>query len=155
MNLPIGGVAFIFLFFMLKAPKQQPQGPATLVQHILRLDPLGTFFFLPSIVSLLLALEWGGASYAWSDGRIVALLVVFGVAFCAFAAVQVFMPKTATVPVRIITQRTMLAGAFFMLFLAGSMMLAVYYLPLWCKSFHRRSNGEQTNTGISPSCSGC
>ncbi|KAF6802503.1 MFS aflatoxin efflux [Colletotrichum sojae] len=145
MNLPIGGAAFIFLFFMLKAPKQQPREPATLLQHILRLDPLGTFFFLPSIVSLLLALEWGGASYPWSDGRIVALLVVFAVAFCAFAAVQVFMPKTATVPARIITQRTMLAGALFMLFLAGSMMLAVYYLPLW---FQAVQGADPVDSGI-------
>lgn len=118
---------------MLKAPKRQPQEPVTFFQHIKRLDPLGTLFFLPSVVSLLLALEWGGSEYAWSDGRIIALFVIFGFAFIAFAAVQVLMPKTATVPVRIITQRTMLAGAFFMLFLAGSMMLAIYYLPLWCK----------------------
>lgn len=133
MNLPIGGAALAYLFFMLKAPKQQPREPATFFQHIQRLDPLGTFFFLPSIVSLLLALDWGGATYAWSDGRIIALFIVFAVAFSAFAAVQVFMPKTATVPVRIISQRSMLAGAFFMFFLAGSMMLAVYYLPLWCE----------------------
>ncbi|GKT92837.1 aflatoxin efflux pump [Colletotrichum tofieldiae] len=127
----VGGVAFVFLFFMLKAPKRQPQEPATLYQHFKRLDPLGTLFFLPSIVSLLLALEWGGSEYAWNDGRIIALFVVFGIGFIAFAAVQVLMPKTATVPLRIIKQRTMLAGAFFMLFLAGSMMLAVYYLPIW------------------------
>ncbi|KAK1596292.1 major facilitator superfamily transporter [Colletotrichum navitas] len=130
-NLPVGGVAFLFLFFMLKAPKRQAQEPVTLYQHFKRLDPLGTLFFLPSIVSLLLALEWGGSEYEWNDGRIIALFVVFGVGFAAFAAVQVLMPKTATVPLRIIKQRTMLAGAFFMLFLAGSMMLAVYYLPIW------------------------
>nr|XP_036583299.1 MFS aflatoxin efflux [Colletotrichum truncatum]KAF6792275.1 MFS aflatoxin efflux [Colletotrichum truncatum] len=145
MNLPIGGAALVFLFFMLKAPKQQPQEPATFVQHILRLDPLGTFFFLPSIVSLLLALEWGGATYSWNDGRIIALFVVFGVGFSAFAAVQVFMPKTATVPVRIIAQRTMLAGAFYMLFLAGSMMLAVYYLPLW---FQAVQGASPVDSGI-------
>ncbi|CAI0642616.1 unnamed protein product [Colletotrichum noveboracense] len=145
MNLPIGGAALVYLFFMLKAPKQQPREPATLTQHILRLDPLGTFFFLPSIVALLLALEWGGATYAWSDGRIIALFIVFGVAFSAFAAVQVFMPKTATVPVRIITQRTMLAGAFFMFFLAGSMMLAVYYLPLW---FQAVQGADPVDSGI-------
>ncbi|TDZ53156.1 Efflux pump aflT [Colletotrichum trifolii] len=146
MNLPIGGAAFLFLFFMLKAPKQQQQHePASVLQHVLRLDPLGTFFFLPSIVSLLLALEWGGATYAWSDGRIIALFVVFGSAFMAFATVQVLMPKTATVPVRIITQRTMLAGAFFMLFLAGSMMLAVYYLPLW---FQAVQGASPVDSGI-------
>ncbi|KZL75444.1 aflatoxin efflux pump [Colletotrichum tofieldiae] len=144
-NLPVGGVAFVFLFFMLKAPKRQPQEPATLYQHFKRLDPLGTLFFLPSIVSLLLALEWGGSEYAWNDGRIIALFVVFGIGFIAFAAVQVLMPKTATVPLRIIKQRTMLAGAFFMLFLAGSMMLAVYYLPIW---FQAVQGADPVDSGI-------
>ncbi|GJC77915.1 efflux pump aflT [Colletotrichum liriopes] len=141
----VGGVAFVFLFFMLKAPKRQPQEPATLYQHFKRLDPLGTLFFLPSIVSLLLALEWGGSEYAWNDGRIIALFVVFGIGFIAFAAVQVLMPKTATVPLRIIKQRTMLAGAFFMLFLAGSMMLAVYYLPIW---FQAVQGADPVDSGI-------
>ncbi|KZL81140.1 major facilitator superfamily transporter [Colletotrichum incanum] len=144
-NLPVGGVAFMFLFFMLKAPKRQPQQPATLYQHFKRLDPLGTLFFLPSIVSLLLALEWGGSEYEWNDGRIIALFVVFGTGFIAFAAVQVLMPKTATVPLRIIKQRTMLAGAFFMLFLAGSMMLAVYYLPIW---FQAVQGADPVDSGV-------
>ncbi|KAG7115539.1 MFS-type transporter VdtG like protein [Verticillium longisporum] len=130
MNLPIGGVAFIFLFFMLQAP-QKPSKPVSLTKHITRLDPLGSFFFIPSIVALLLALQWGGATYAWSNGRIIALFVVFALAFVAFAAIQIFMPDTAQVPVRIISQRTVLAGTFFIIFLAGSMMLAVYYVPLW------------------------
>lgn len=102
-------------------------------QHVMRLDPIGTLFFIPSVVSLLLALQWGGSTYDWSDWRIILLLVVFGAGFIAFAIVQILMPKTATVPVHVICQRSMLAGAFFMLFLAGGMMMAIYYVPLWCK----------------------
>lgn len=131
MNLPIGGVALVLLFFLLNLP-ETPSPPAPWREHITRLDPLGTFFFVPSIVSLLLALQWGGSKFRWSDGRIIALFVVFGVAFAGFAAIQVLMPKTAQVPVRIISQRSMLAGFFFMFFLAASMMLALYYVPLWC-----------------------
>lgn len=131
-NLPIGGAALIALFLFLDVP-HQPRPPATLKQHILRLDPLGTFFFLPSIVALLMALQWGGATYPWNDARVVALFVVFGVMFIGFAAVQVLMPDTATVPLRIIRQRSMLAGAGFMVFLSGAMMMAIYYVPLWCK----------------------
>ena len=132
MNLPIGGAALLLLFFFMALPEQKHQ-PATFKQHVMRLDPLGTFFFLPSIVALLLALQWGGSTYSWSDGRIIALFVVFAVMFVGFAAVQIVMPDTATVPVRIITQRTMLSGACFMFFLAGAMMCAIYFLPLWCK----------------------
>lgn len=131
-NLPIGGVALLCLIFFLHAPRRKPT-PAPWKTHVFRLDPLGTLFFLPSIVALLLALQWGGATYAWNDARVVALFVVFAVMFVGFAAVQILMPETATVPLRIIRQRSMLAGACYMVFLSGAMMLAIYYIPLWCK----------------------
>ena len=133
MNLPVGLVAFVFLFFFLESPKQ-PQKQAPVKEHIMRLDPLGTFFFVPSVVCLILALQWGGSTYSWSNWRIILLFVIFALAGIAFAAVQVMMPESATLPVRIIKQRTMLAGTFVMLFLSGGMLLTVYYIPLWCKS---------------------
>ncbi|KAK7415312.1 hypothetical protein QQX98_005956 [Neonectria punicea] len=130
MNLPIGALAFVFLCFFLNSPKK-PQESAPIAKHIMRLDPLGTFFFVPSIICLILALQWGGSMYAWSSWRIIFLFVIFGLTAIAFCTVQVMMPETATVPLRIIKQRTMLAGAGTMFFLAGAMMLSVYYVPLW------------------------
>lgn len=132
-NLPVGGVALLCLIFFLHVPRRKSGTPVSWKTHVLRLDPLGTLFFLPSIVALLLALQWGGAAYAWNDARVVALFVVFAVMFAGFAAVQVLMPETATVPLRIIRQRSMLAGACYMIFLSGAMMMAIYYVPLWCK----------------------
>lgn len=133
-NLPVGGVALLCLMFFLRIPPRKPGAPVPWKTHILRLDPLGTFFFLPSVVALLLALQWGGATYEWNDVRVVALFVVFAVMFGGFAAVQVLMPKTATVPLRIIRQRSMLAGTVYTIFMSGAMILAIYYVPLWCKS---------------------
>lgn len=133
-NLPVGGAAFLCLLAFLRIPARKLESAVSLKTHVLRLDPLGTFFFLPSIVSLLLALQWGGATYAWNDARVVALFVVFAVMFAGFAAVQVLMPDTATVPLRIIRQRSMLAGTVYTIFLSGAMILAIYYVPLWCKS---------------------
>lgn len=132
LNLPVGAVAFVMLFFFMH-PANPKREPATVKQQIVRLDPLGTFFFVPSVVCLLLALQWGGSTYEWSNWRIIVLFVVFGITAITFAVVQVKMPESATLPVRIIKQRTMLAGTFVMLFLSGGMLLVVYYLPLWCK----------------------
>lgn len=132
LNLPVGAVAFVFMFLFLRMPKKV-QPPATISEQILRLDPFGTFFFIPSIVSLLLALQWGGSTYAWSNWRIILLFIMFGLCAIGFAAVQVMMPKTASLPPKVITQRTMFFGTFFMIFTAGGMMLCVYYIPLWCK----------------------
>lgn len=139
LNLPVGAVAvaFIFVFFRLpKKPQPADVASASIKQQILRLDPIGTFFFIPSIVCLLLALQWGGSTYAWSNWRIIFLFIMFAVAGAAFMTVQIKMPKTASLPPKVITQRTMYCGTFYMLFCAGAMMLCVYFIPLWCTLPH-------------------
>ncbi|OTB03780.1 hypothetical protein M426DRAFT_59863 [Hypoxylon sp. CI-4A] len=128
-NLPVGAVAVVCLL-LVALPTGKPQ-PAGVWEQFTRLDPLGTLFFVPSIVCLLLALQWGGSTYAWGSWRIILLLVLFAVLFIAFAAVQVLMPNTATVPVRVIGQRSIAFATLFMLSVAGAMMMTVYYLPLW------------------------
>ncbi|KAH0496738.1 hypothetical protein TgHK011_004085 [Trichoderma gracile] len=142
-NLPVGVVAFILLFFFLRVPSK-PKAPASVKEQILRLDPLGTFFFIPSTVCLLLALQWGGSVYAWSNWRIILLFIMFGVCALAFACVQIKMPETASLPPKVISQRTLLCATLYMLFVAGAMMLLVYFIPLWFQTTH----------GISPVRSG-
>lgn len=46
-----------------------------------KFDLLGLGFFLASIVCFLMAMEWGGIAYAWSDYRVVITLVFFCVRF--------------------------------------------------------------------------
>ena len=53
-----------------------------------RLDPIGTVLLLGSIICLLLAVQWGGAQYPWSSGRVIALFVIFGVTFIAWIMLQ-------------------------------------------------------------------
>ncbi|TFB03592.1 Efflux pump roqT [Trichoderma ghanense] len=142
-NLPVGVVAFILLFFFLRVPPK-PKAPASVKEQILRLDPLGTLFFIPSTVCLLLALQWGGSVYAWNNWRIILLFIMFGVCALAFAFVQVKMPETASLPPKVISQRTLLCATLYMLFVAGAMMLLVYFIPLWFQTTH----------GISPVRSG-
>lgn len=64
--------------------------PTTLLQKISKFDPLGATFLLASVVCLLLALQLGESRYAFSDGRIIALFVMFGVLLIAFIVVQYF-----------------------------------------------------------------
>ena len=115
-------------------PPSRKQEPTSILNHIKRLDPLGTLFFIPSVVCLLLALQWGGSTYAWSNWRIIFLFVFFGVLGAIFAGVQIKMPDTASIPPRIITQRTIFFATSFTFWLSGSMLTLVYYLPIWCKS---------------------
>ncbi|CAK7206856.1 hypothetical protein SEUCBS139899_009662 [Sporothrix eucalyptigena] len=129
-NLPVGAFTLIFMVFFWNPPPQK-HVPAPFWTHVKRLDPLGTILFLPGIVSLLLALEWGGSTYPWNSWRIIPLFILFGALMIAFAVVQTMMPNTATLPPRVILQRSVLSGALFTFFLSASMLMLVYYVPVW------------------------
>ncbi|KAJ4414848.1 hypothetical protein N0V82_007696 [Gnomoniopsis sp. IMI 355080] len=129
-NLPFGGVAAVFIFFLLTIPDRSTTHLPS-KQKLAQLDFLGIFFLLPGVVCLLLALQWGGTTYAWNSGRIIALLVLAGVLLIAFVLVQIFRPETATIPPRIFAQRSIIAGFCATFTVGASMMILVYYLPIW------------------------
>ncbi|MCJ1353413.1 MAG: hypothetical protein MMC33_003399 [Icmadophila ericetorum] len=132
-NLPIGGVSalVIVLFLHLKYQIAAGQKKNGIVATLGQLDPLGTFLFVPGIICLLLALQWGGTTYAWNSGRVIALLVLFGVLMIAFVAVQFWLKEAGTIPPRIMTQRTVVFASLFSFLLGGSYFILIYFLPVW------------------------
>ncbi|KAJ7618232.1 putative HC-toxin efflux carrier [Mycena rosella] len=131
-NLPIGAVTLIVITIFFKPPGAVRKTEAMrLTDRIQQFDPLGTIVFIPAIVSLLLALQWGGSKYPWSNGRIIGLFVVFGVLISTFIGIQIWKQDLATVPPRILKQRSIMAGAWFSLCLGSSFFIFVYFLPIW------------------------
>ncbi|UPK91906.1 hypothetical protein LCI18_002841 [Fusarium solani-melongenae] len=128
-NLPIGGAVLAVLFVFLHVP--QVTNTETLKRQFIRMDPIGTVLFLPGIVCLILALQWGGASYPWSDGRIIALFVVAGVLLLAFIGVQIWRQEDATTPPRIVSQRSVACGIVYAMCIGGGMISLLYTLPIW------------------------
>lgn len=137
-NLPFGGIAMVFIYFLLQIPDRATTHLPNR-EKLAQLDSLGLLFLLPGVVCLLLALQWGGSKYTWASGRIIALLVLAGVLLIGFVLVQIFKPNTATVPPRIFKQRSILAGAWATFALGGSMMVVVYYLPIWFQAIEHVS----------------
>ncbi|MCJ1357739.1 MAG: hypothetical protein MMC33_007735 [Icmadophila ericetorum] len=128
-NLPLGAIILSVLILILK-PKPV-SNPTTLRQKIGRLDPLGTLFFLPGIICLLLALQWGGTTYAWSSGRIIALFVLFGLLITTFICIQIRQQENATIPPRIFAYRNVHCGMLYTLSVGGGMVSILYGLPIW------------------------
>lgn len=62
-NLPIGGVAMIFIAFCLEVP-EQTTAKISCAEKLLQLDFLGTALLVPGVVCLVLALQWGGQTYS-------------------------------------------------------------------------------------------
>jgi hypothetical protein len=100
-------------------------------QLVKELDLFGTLFFIPAIVCLLFALQWGGSKYPWNEGRIIALFVSFGVFIIIFIGIQIRMQDNATVPPRIIKNRSVAASSFFAFCLGSGFIIMIYYIPVW------------------------
>ncbi|KAJ6127766.1 hypothetical protein N7471_008983 [Penicillium samsonianum] len=137
-NLPLGAVAVVgLLLFLRMKPRQGSQKPWK--QIFWSLDPFGTLLFVPSIVCLLLSLAWGGSTYAWSDGRVIALFVVFGLTLITFCYLQWHLKENATVPISIAGQRTIACASLFEFCLGASFFIFVYFVPLWFEAIKNTS----------------
>ncbi|KAL8663593.1 MAG: hypothetical protein Q9202_003781 [Teloschistes flavicans] len=142
-NVPVGGLSLILL---LLAPQTAPPVPpaSTWRGKLTQLDPLGFMLIGPAIICLLFAVQWGGTKYAWSDGRIIALFVIFGVLGLTFVASQAWRGDAATIPPKIFFRRSVLCGCIAMFGIGSALVLYSFYLPIWF----------QVIQGKSPSSSG-
>src|SRR5437773_10812792 len=98
LNLPLGG-ATALLFFLVRIPEQRAKDIKYLWKAtLLQLDLVGFVTFAPAVVMFLLALEWGGNTYAWRSATIIGLLCgAFGM-FAFFLAWEKHKGKDAMVP---------------------------------------------------------
>lgn len=62
-NLPFGGAAFFLIILLLRIPDRE-ETKLPLKAKLSQLDAAGTLALLPAVISLLLALQWGGLTYA-------------------------------------------------------------------------------------------
>jgi hypothetical protein len=83
----------ILLFF--KAPERKEVVIWTWKARAGQLDLPGTAIFMPAIICLLLALQWGGSKYEWSDVRIITLFVLFGILIIGFIGIQIWKQDNA------------------------------------------------------------
>lgn len=131
-NLPLGAMTGLVVILVVKLPpKPKAAEPRSLVQLFNKLDFSGTVTLMPGIISLLLALEWGGVTYSWSNWRVILCLVFFGVLFPVWLFIQYRKGEAATLPMRILKQRSVASGVLFSFCQGASLFVVVYYVPIW------------------------
>jgi hypothetical protein len=129
-NLPIGGVTFAFLVLFFHPPARVSDS-TTLAQKLAKLDLFGALLFIPSIIMILLALQWGGTQYVWKSATIIGLFLGGGGLIAIFMAWQGFKGDNAMIPPRLMTQRTICMACFTNFFAMGAVLTSIYYLPEW------------------------
>jgi MFS family permease len=138
-NLPIGGAAMLAIFLFLHISRTGPESGLTVVQRILSLDLPGTAMLVPSIVCLLLALQWGGTEHPWNSSVVIGLFVGFGVMMIIFIGIQIWKGDKGTLPPRLFKNRDVLCAMLFAFFFGAAFFPLIYYL---CKC----SSGSERGT---------
>lgn len=79
------GATSVGLFLFYWPPKNIEYPKMSLSQYVWACDPIGSLLFVGSATLMLLALDWAGGAYTWSDAHVVTPLTVGLVLLIAFA----------------------------------------------------------------------
>ncbi|KAI5919460.1 major facilitator superfamily domain-containing protein [Camillea tinctor] len=145
-NLPVAAVLSVVIFFLLVLPPAVPsddqKSSTSVKQQLLQLDLEGGLAIAGSLTCLLLAIQWGGTTYAWSDSRIIVLFVVFGVSIICVGFHQGWKGERATFPMRLLKNRTFAMLVLDGFCMAGAQFVVLYYLPIWFQAVQGASAQE-------------
>lgn len=92
---------------------------------------MGPIIFIPSISCLLLALQFGGVQFPWTSPVVISLFCGFGVILLIWVYTQVRLGERATVPISLITDRTVLFSSTFSFFTGSAFPILSFYIPFF------------------------
>ncbi|OUM56277.1 hypothetical protein PIROE2DRAFT_19183 [Piromyces sp. E2] len=142
-NFPLCFIAGIIIYFQLNMPPKYIGSSFT--QKLKKIDFLGTFLLVGSIVSILLTLTWGGVDYEWGSKEILTLIVTFSVCFSSFIYVEYKVAKDPIIPLQMFKTRNVIVTCFINFFFGMSAMTVTNTLPLL---FHDGRGISATFSGL-------
>jgi hypothetical protein len=137
------------IIFWLPIPRPSDSNKKSVIERVRQLDLIGASIIIPAVVCLILALQWGGSTYPWNDSRVIGLFVGFGCLSIVFALSQIKLGERATVPPRILAQRTVLASTTFAFLFGAGFFVLSYYLPLYSQGI-KGISAAKSGIGMMP-----
>lgn len=139
-NLPIGAIVLGGILFI-KIADQQPVPPVAQAVRELpkRLDLIGFFMFAGASTMLMLALQWGGTTYAWSSAVTIGLFCGSAASLMAYVAWSWNRGDEFLIPPVLLKQRVVIACFFLTLFMIGSALMLSYWLPVYFQAVRGQS----------------
>ncbi|KAF2453748.1 major facilitator superfamily domain-containing protein [Lineolata rhizophorae] len=125
-QVPLVAISGIIVFFTVKVPVKEKE-----MSRIRRVDFLGSFALVASLVLLLLGLNSGGNIVPWKHPLVFLSLPLALVFFAAFIYVEDKVASEPVIPVRLLLDRTVLAGCLTNWFGTMSVFAILYFGPIY------------------------
>ncbi|KAL5356064.1 major facilitator superfamily domain-containing protein [Aspergillus floccosus] len=136
-NLPVGGVSAVIILLTFKTPpmaRTEADANAPWTEKLRQMDLVGTCTIMAGVCCLLLALQWGGVSKAWSSADVIGTLVGFGLITIAFLAIEYIQGDRALLVPHILKKKVNYMGCIVSFFLGGAEFTLIYYIPIYFQS---------------------
>ncbi|KAJ5280711.1 efflux pump antibiotic resistance protein [Penicillium angulare] len=128
-NLPVGGVAFLFLMFFLKIDTTKK----SLIDGLATIDWIGVALVIAGTIMLLLGLEFGGDQFSWSSATVICLIVFGVVALIIFGIYERF-PSSPIIPLAVFNSWQNIA-LLLVNFCHGAVFIGgCFYLPVYLQN---------------------
>lgn len=137
-NLPIIAVSVIPVALLVQS-QEALQTHKTFLQRLNALDWIGPLFFIPGIVCLLIPLQFNGSKWKWNSPASIGLFTGFGVFMSSWFYTQFRLGERATVPLRLMLQRTIFFSSLFSIMSSGAFVIPLFYLPLYFQAINDSS----------------
>ncbi|KAI9016252.1 major facilitator superfamily domain-containing protein [Phycomyces nitens] len=140
MALGISVIALVLIFFSIQGHTHT----GALTQELAQLDIGGMGLWIAGIVCLVLALSWGGTTYAWNSSVVLSLLCVSGVLLVVFCAWEYKWAADPIIPHTIFTNRSTVLILIAAFAYGGCFQSLMTYIPLYL-SVIRKEDSMATN----------
>ncbi|KAF9963097.1 hypothetical protein BGZ65_006009 [Modicella reniformis] len=126
-NLPIGVISTIAIFFVLRLPKVV----GTRREKLGRIDFLGSFTIVVGIICVLLSTNWGGNEYPWNSVQVIVPYCVGALFLITFLFIEAKVAVEPIVPFRLFRNQSICATYATSFFIGGAFMGAIFFCPLY------------------------
>ncbi|KAJ5672554.1 major facilitator superfamily transporter [Penicillium longicatenatum] len=131
LNLPCGGLCGVLVALGTGIQEAKEESPETWIIRLRSFDWIGLVCWAPFTICLLLIIQFGGVQYPWSSPQLIVLYILAILTLLLFTYSQIYLGEGATVPPRIITQRSMIWGSIFEFLIGGASQMLQYFLPIF------------------------
>ncbi|KAJ5570579.1 uncharacterized protein N7459_010009 [Penicillium hispanicum] len=140
--IPVGVAAILSVVFFVHNIQRPEHADLPRKDKLKRLDMPGFASFVPLAISVILALEWAGTEYTWSNWRIILLWALVGVLLFAFLGVEYRTGDDSMFPLKMMCQRSVALCALFTFCNSAALFVTAYYLPIYFQAIRNASTFE-------------
>jgi hypothetical protein len=129
----IGGLLFPVWFFLLHS--FHPAKHLSLKQRLTQFDSVGALLSVGAFITTIMPINFGGTTYSWQSGSIIALFLVAGILWLAFALQQSLMlfttPTDRMFPVQFLRNKEAILLFICAAAINSAVFVPIYFIPIY------------------------